>query len=468
MFRKILLTFLVSLVLFFLICQGLFKAIRLRQEQRETRQTSIILENVRDRFKHFLDTPLSIALVGAEYLDHQKLDTDYGVLYDKILKLNDDILGVNLVNADGKIIRVLPLEPNSRSLGKVTQYIDQLNDSKSKSENFWLSPPMTLYQGQQGFIIYVPIQDGTIHKGWLASVISTEKFAKKFSLDKFLKDYHLNIKDESSGGFYFSTGLTPANQSFIQATDFHIDGRTLVFEIWRKNGRLSNPESWGPSLLIALILAIGLAYIIRLREVRQRAKAQLLDIRSLLNLTAKEALNTLVEEQSKLSNASVAHVTYLTHLVEQIELIQMMAKSPKAQSSSRFELLPLLKSQLSDLETIVEKKELQVKYREDDLGKVMLTANQNLFQNSVLGVILSHLIVHASSRSEIEVRSEETDEKVFIFFHARTLHQDDQGSLLIDRRMEVAKKVLEIFEGELYMQKDLKEGMIIRIVLPRQ
>lgn len=467
MYKKIIITFLVSLCLFFLLCQAFFQRIKERQERRDARQTSIILENVKDRFKNFLDLPLTIGIIGGEFLQQNgSIAKDYRILFDKILSLNIDILGLNLTDENGKIIRVTPAEKNPGTEGKVTQNIQALRQSLQRGEHFWLSSPFKLYQGQQGFALYVPVFKDSVLKGWLATVISAEGFMEKFRTQQLLKDYDIIIKDQETGIPYFSTGISSDVESKIYESYSSLHGRHLIFESWRKEEAAHYPYDWTWSLALALILAGACAYTMKLYEQKKFVRHQLDDVSTLLGLTAKDAINNLIEEQTK-NSGSVNHISYLTNLVEQIDLLQTMAHTKTGPDVSHVPLLPLLKKQLENFEEIILRKDLLLIYNEGELSKVNVTTNEILFQNSVLANALAHAIIHALPGSRISIKTESTESKNYLHIGPQKISPENPESILFDRRMDVAKKVLHIYNGELYMQKDAHEGMIISIVLPR-
>jgi hypothetical protein len=65
--KKSLLWFLFFLVIFYFLFQILFNLLAKNQEKIDIHQTSIIQENVKDRFTLFLKLPLNIAIIGSDY-----------------------------------------------------------------------------------------------------------------------------------------------------------------------------------------------------------------------------------------------------------------------------------------------------------------------------------------------------------------------------------------------------------------
>ena len=81
--------------------------------------------------------------------------------------------------------------------------------------------------------------------------------------------------------------------------------------------------------------------------------------------------------------------------------------------------------------------------------------------------VLSHSIIHAVAGSIIDIIYSATDEKHFIVFHTLKIQGSlDKKAFSMDRRLEVAKKVLHVHQGDLFVQNDLSEGMLFRISFP--
>jgi hypothetical protein len=467
MYRKLISTFLVSLGIFFLLFQFLFQKFRDIDDRRDERRTAILIENTTDRFKEFLRLPLSVGIIGADYLSDKNLtNVNYDFLFKQVLFENKDILGINLIDLEGKIIKVIPEEKNQHTLGKITQNIKALRKSSEKGDLYWLSAPFDLFQGEKGFVIYAPIRNKGEVKGWIASVMSTKLFAEKFSARQFFKDYDLIVKDQESGNAYLASGIAPEDKSRVYESYSVLHGRPLIFESWRKDDAIPYPFSWEWSLILSVMLALLASYTVKLYYQKKKASSQLEDISTLLGLTAKEAINNLISEQTKKFPKDEDHISYLSNLVEQIDLLQTMSETGSGPLLETYTFLPLLKKPLDNLEPVIRRKDLHLIIKEDQLNSVKIHTNLCLFQNSVVANILAHCFVFAAPGSNIRIETAPDESKNYIIFHSEKLVENIDSPVAFDRRMDVAKKVLQIYEGELYMQRDLAQGMIIRIILP--
>lgn len=456
----------------------MFQTIVERKEQQDTQQTIIIQENVKERFNAFLKLPLSIGMLGADiFSTGDLLKKPYGPGLDNILQTNQEILGLSILDHEGRIIRVNPVDSNPSAMGKITQNIKALQASFAKGEPYWLSPPFQLFQGPRGFTLNLPIIENKVLKGWFAIVISTELFSQKFELSEYSHIYHLMIKDVSTGQSYFSTTDTAYPEAVMHEMPVTLQGRKLVFLSWRKEGEAIYHCPWWVSFILALIVTAVLKLISHLFEQKRRAHNQLNDINALLHLTSAEALSKLVEMHHKFNafeltsnqkeNFSEA-VTYLKHLIEQIDLLQTMSLSDEELHQEFHGFFPLLMGQIKNFKEVIQNKHLKITYEQENLDKVLLSTDGWPLQNSVLSSILSHSIVYAKDGSQISIENKSTEDTHYITFHTHKINREgpDGEATHLDRRLEVARRILQIYRGQLFIQNDLSEGMLIRIMLP--
>ncbi len=467
--KKSALWFLFFLTIFYFIFQAFFAVLAKNQEKIDQTQTSIIQENVKDRFTLFLRVPLNIAIIGADYFaSGDLLKKDYGPFADELLTINKEILGLSVVDVKGKIIRIFPEAKNPNALGRISQNIKFLDESLEKKEKFWLSSPFKLFQGCDGFALYMPIVESKTHKGWFAPIICTENFLESFKNAKFFESYELIIKDKASNLPYFSTALMPNSEAKIYESTYHFFGRDLIFQSWRKDEGIiyDFPKYW--SLIASLIISILFYYLFHFYQLKIKAREQLKEISVLLRFTSKEAITNLIEAQTELSShQSKEEITYLSNLIEQIDLLQTMAHTGEGLQDDDLELLPLIQGPMQNLEDVIWKKNLTINLKHDEFKDVRISINGWLIQNSVVSSILSHSIIYAERGSNIEISHSESSGKHFIVFHILKVHTDpSRKAFLMDRRLEVAKKVLNVHQGELFVQNDLHEGMLIRVIIP--
>jgi hypothetical protein len=469
--KKLLFIFPIALILCYLVVIQSIRWVNQEEESFDAQQTNIIQEHVKDRFNLYLKLPLSIGHIGSDFFaHHDKLQMEDSPFAKNLLTLNKDILGMNLVDNEGKIVSVFPVNDNLKAIGKTSQNYPYFKKSLDNKESYWLSPPFSLFQGQQGFVFYIPIitRQG-VHKGWFAPVMSTSLFDREFKLEEFLKTYNLIIRDVSTGIPYFATGTEPDKDGKIYESKSNVFGRDMEFLSWRKDTKSHLNPAWYVVLLFTLIPAFLVTLLMKLFYQRKAARVQLQDISILLRLTSKEALAKLIDLQNEFYKiGSKENITFVTNLVEQIELLQTLAYTGEEMEMKVQEFLPMLQNELESLQELIEKKSLHVTYSPEAFQGINIEVNSWLLQNCVLSNILTHSIIHAESSTGINIDCKKEDEKVFITFHTQMVISSgpDNSAANLDRRMEVAKRALGFYKGDLFLQRDLGGGIIIRIILP--
>lgn len=462
--KKLTFILILSFVLFCMILQTLSGVINNEQNKIDAQEISIIQENVKDRFKIYMQMPLSLAIIGADYFSEGSLtEKSYGNFFDKVLLINKEILGFNLLDENGRIVKVYPEKTNNRAFGKFSQNIQALKKSFENGEQFWLSPPFKLYQGEVGFAFYVPITKEKKLVGWFTAVITTRGFIQNFSLKEFLKTYELNIKDVSSETPYFATAITPATGLKIYESMGEIFGRKVVFQSWRKTLRaeFSLPLHW--MILFSLIMALVTTQIFKVIEQRRRSQEQLSDIGILLKLTSNEALSNLVDAESEAQNTSSEQSGYLNNLLEQINLLQTMTKDSNDLYQDSFSLSETFKEQIRFFYEIVAKKKILLDLNfgpENDF----ITANKWLIEHSVIHNVLSHAIVLAKLESKVLISSSINRGILTIKIEVPKI-QEKRLAINWDRRMEVAKKTLNIYLGNLSIENNESLGMTLHLTM---
>lgn len=462
--KKFVLIFLLSFFAFCFLLNAISRVLNNEQTKIDAHQISIIQENVKDRFKLYMQMPLSLAIIGSDSFAQGKLTAStYGKFFDHVLRINKEVLGLNILDQDGRITDVYPERINDRATGKVSQNTPFLKRSYENGGEFWLSAPFKLYQGEVGFAFYVPIIKDKNLNGWFATVITTREFVEHFSLKEFLKTYELNIKDVETGTHYFATAISPENGNKIYQSENNFFGRKVAFVSWRKNLRDEFSLPWYWLILLSFIGAVITTQIAKIIDQRKRSQEQLTDIGILLRLTSNEALSNLVDAESNSPVESPEQTGYLNNLLEQINLLQTMTKDSGDLYQDRFSFSDAIKEQIRNFSEIISKKRIELEFShplEDDI----ITANKWLIEHSVVNNVLSHAIVQAKSDTKIKINSNSSKEFVDIKFEVPSI-QEKRLAINWDRRMEVARKTLNIYRGDLSIENNHNHGMILHISL---
>jgi hypothetical protein len=445
-------------------------------EQKRIEQEHLIAENVKDRFQKFLQLPFTTSLMGAQYFSQHNMKTDdYGLL-ESFIQTAPEIVGLNIVDADGLIIRGFPLALNSVAVGRKSQNTPYLKQVFQQYHSYWLSPPMTLFQEIKGFVFYVPIMREKKLRGWFATVMSAENFLKRFRLDVFVKDYHILVFDRESKTPFFTSGKTNPPSKHIQQLSVNIHGRLIDIFVWRKKLFFWEDLSIAMVALASALLALLITFIFYLYDEQKKSRVQLTDIRKILKLTSSEALSYVIDLSGQMKNTGERNeermrqnLQYLVNLLEQVDLLQAAAQDQETLSEERVNLSKTIKDTVYELETVIQKRGLKVRFKEPENGEsIYLRCNEWLFKYSVVYNLLSHVIVHADDGSMVDVNFQVDEDSSRITIHVERVNTTGGNELPIhlDRRLEVAKNLLQFYGALFHLHYDLNQGLILRITLP--
>ncbi len=475
--KKIGLIFLLTFISSYLALQVFSKFLVARQKESDFKETKTIHETVKDRFQLFINTPLSIGLIGSGIFSKSNIkEYVYSWAAKELTVINTELLGLNILDAEGIIARVYPEEKNPATLGKKSQNFEKALNSFEKGEKYYLSEPFKLHQGIKGFALYVPITVDNKIKGWMVPVIDANAFFSNFRIGELDSRYGLIIKDKTTGHKYFETAVRPDDAENIYESEDNKLGRSIIYQSWRLEKPFTLFTPFGNFFISLFFASLG-AFICRLYEQRKKAREQIEDIKGVLALTSKEALNNLVEIHTEVNqlgpvilNSPIRkNIDYITNLIEQIDLLQTMAQTNETSHDEEEDFLPLLERSIKIVQDTLDKRNIKINYDQTNLSNIHINANGWLIQNSVVSNVLSHALIHAKTGSAIEVASDSSADTHLITFHVQNTVQGDSTSsgLNFERRMEVARRILRIYQGELILQRDMNEGMIIRLSFPQ-
>lgn len=470
---KLLLTFFISFFVTYALLNLTIKQIKQREQQVHIEAAKILQQEITEQFQLVLDVTRIIGEMSSIYVfNNNKQDDSYGELLTKILNERKYILGLNQLDHNGKIITISPKESNQAALGKTSQNLSELIKSKERGDKFWFSPPFQLYQGGSGFVFYIPIKDKNKFLGWMAPVISSQRFFEHFRTSDFFNKYDLIIKDKATDNIYFSTGVAPKNE-VIKEAQSRMWNRNIIFQTWPKQ---TNPQFALPFWLrffICLLVSLFCGLMMKVRLQRNKAYMRLQDISGLLKLTSNEVLSNLMDIQKEyLANGSNgledndstrSDIQSATNLFEQIELLQNIAGSEHLDEET-FEILPLIKEHLELISEVVSKKNLKLKLDAESFNEIKLTGNKWLISNTVLKNALSFSALVSRPDGMIEVTHSTTPKECSTIFHIEKIIADDMTKAFrIERRLMVAQNVMGLLNGEISIREDGAGGMIVKL-----
>lgn len=465
MSSKHFLFFLLFLGINSLIGEAFFKFWSQQRKESEANATSVVLENVADRFILFLEKPRGLGLLGTELLRNQPFESAPTDMFTNLLETSVDIYGISLVNSAGLIVGSYPLERNKLAIGKLSQNQNNLNTAYREGHRVWLSAPFELYQGKRGFALHSAIVQDSQLRGWVAPIITGEAFQGRFLLPHMLENYDVIVQDEKTKKTYFSTAILPPDANSVELSHT-LYGRTIRFIGWMKEPLSSRSLPLYVRLLIAGFLSALFTWIIILYGKRREDERRLQDISSILRLTSTEAVSKLVDLQAEVSDPEAhAEISFFTNLIEQVDLLQTITREEFAKKMETIDLSATLNDLFSGYEDLILKKNLNLKQTNSQFDS-RFWGNRWIIENVVFGKIIIHTLVLSALNSDIEYSFEAglQGPRFILSF------QGQEGLLLseLQSRLKVVERALELDLGRCWYSIDASANVRIEVQLTQQ
>ncbi len=464
--RKLLVFFILSFIAAYAFIHISFKTLSDDYYASMAYETEIMHESVKERFDLYLNSSHIVGVMAANvFSNHEVFKEEYEDLGKQVTEKFHEILGFNLLDADGKIIKVFPPSKNEDAFFKVTQNLPQIQASVLKGSSYWFSPPFELFQGEVGFAFYVPIYRRGIFIGWIVPVLSNKLFFERFRSTKFLEKYHLVVEDVTSGKNYFATSPLPAvsKGKFLQNRDV-IFGREVHFYSWPVHPGFDFKLPWYICFLLSLVISSLATFAFRLFGQKKETKDQLDRIKALIDFTAKEAssslmgiykeLNLMGKETGYVSTDKVSkYVSYISNLLDQISVSEKISHPGMMLEFQQNQIYPLLQEQIELFQNKLNDKKLVVDIDESPLfNQFEVRSNKWLLCHSVLGNIMRNIVYYATPASSIKVTFlQDENYKMISFYHpqeektVRDILQDE----ILDRCLSIAREVAKISNGSI-------------------
>jgi hypothetical protein len=142
-----------------------------------------------------------------------------------------------------------------------------------------------------------------------------------------------------------------------------------------------------------------------------------------------------------------------------------MAQDSNDLYQETFSIESSLNEQLRNFAEIVSKKNLTITVNKERMFEAELIGNRWLFQHSVLSNVISHALVLARAASQISI-----DYDKLRTTHRLTIEvtkiQEQKVAISWDRRMEVARKTLHLYQGNLSIENTDTKGLLMIVEIP--
>lgn len=442
--------------------------------------TEKVITEIQGQFEIYIDELISGGIVTSEYFSQkQATNKNYEHTVGSTIGNLKSIYGINLLNADGKIIRVYPYQTNQKSLGKVTQNIAALNESYQRKEEYWFSPPFDLYQGLRGFAIYIPIKKNGDLLGWVAAVISIKSFFENVSSLPFLQDYHLIIKDEQTSLNYFKSNFLKM-PSKVTTEEKYIRGRKIDFISWPRSTLLTMNIAL-VSLSFSLLVAFIITYLYALAENKQKNTLSLAKVQDMLNYSLQDASSiTLIQlNQIEILKSAPEYIStdkikqlaqYLFTLFNQINCLKKIIDEEDTRSLLKYPLLPLLTEIKDDTKAKFEEKDITLNINTINFAGKNVMAHLWLLQHSVLENVFNTIYEKSAPGSTISINWQENDGLGRIIIHneySSTSFSKPEESI-DERAIVTAKKIMQIMFGDIQVKSNAAGELSYEIIFSLQ
>lgn len=449
-----------------------------RRDKLLGQQAAVILRGVADQFTGHIRAVTAGQLGMSELLESRTLsDAEYTSVAQKIRATLPEVVGVNLLDAEGRIVRIWPPDYNSRALGKTSQNIAELRASRARGDLRWLSPPFRLFQGDQGFVVYEALNQRGSAAGWLAVVVTSESFFREFTKGEYGRNFEISATDERTGAPYFQARQAPTTSGgLVQSVLTGEFGRQIRITIWPKEHLLYPWYVRAWPLLLALLFSGVLAFAFSWWQERRQAQAQLEELNNLLRLTIHDASGTLATIKGYLEimhedphlvpvERLSKHVGIVADLLDQIKLVRRFSGSAESWRREPVSLLNLVLDVSDVIGDRLKNKDLFLRYDPEKLSGAQLNLNKGLFGHSVLGNLLTHAIrtSHPGSVVSIDYHRRPSAHEIRIVSQAQIAHK--APVLKENLGLQIATEVLRLHHGSLEVSTDAAGTMTTKVLL---
>jgi hypothetical protein len=397
------------------------------QERSLEEETHILHQTIIDTFSRRMERFRDISQVVSGLLATEKMDEHvYETIGKSIMAINPEIVGLNLLDTKGFIFKVFPYETNKLALGKVSQNYSVLKEALKNGQLLWFSPPFKLYQQRAGFVFYRAIGTGEKFKGWAAIVLNGTSFLERFHFDKFLKRYHIVIKDKETGRIFFATTDLSHYLGKIYENEASFIGRKVIFYSYPR----VLPASYTMALWLCVLISIGISalvtYSMRLVLLNRESKRKLTHLKALLDQTflqTTQISRSMNQELSSTENFDHSrkkiegYLYYLTHLCQEMTVTSTLAQPTQEEERelSEVNVFSVIREQLDFNRELLtqENVSVNISFSEKEL---IIKAYRWLLCHTGFGNIIRYMGYMARRGTEMKITSINDGHKTIISF----------------------------------------------------
>ena len=457
-----------SIVLLFLLKQSYQNSIA----QSEQIKLNFATNQIAYRFEEEVANHIRALKIVSQQIDFSKLSSqkDYLELTNSIISDLPDFLTINWIRAEGVITWVNPLERNQAALGKriiehpeVDQYLMQ---SRITHEPH-LSHIVKLYQGQEGFTIYVPIFRGDTFYGWVNGVILYKSFLDSLFAQENFQNYSIRINWKKNKDKFYEYNISQQIDKVHGKGQFSFKlfNQEFEVEVLDKNVQPVYQRSSALTLIfiIALIFAVFafMAVILNLRtqeNLKQRNR-ELKVSQALVEVFNKELLenhqllknemNTIDLSIESLKNKIISYLKTEADLLTKIRDMRDFSFENKSIHLIHVRVCDFLKQTQIAIYKELKEKSLQFIFDENSQSRIF--ADPPILQRYIFRNILSYYIEVTAEKKVIQVHISDDRDQTYIEFESETIPSNSSRYELMQKHRVSflqTQAFMEYFSGQ--------------------
>ena len=439
-----------SIVLLFLLKKSYQNSIH----QSEQIKLNFATNQIAYRFEEEVANHIRALKIVSQQIDFSKSTSQKAYLEMTSNIINDlpDFLAINWIRAEGVITWISPQEKNQAALGKriiehpeVDQYLMQ---SRITHEPH-LSHIVKLYQGQEGFTVYVPIFRGENFLGWVNGVIVYKSFLDSLFAQEAFQNYSIRISWKKNKDKFYEYNISQQIDKVHGKGQFSFKlyNQEFEVEVLDKNVQPVYQRSSALSLIfiIALIFAVFafMAVILNLRtqeNLKQRNR-ELKVSQALVEVFNKELLENhqLLKNQMSTTDLNIENLkskimSYLkteADLLTKIRDMRDFSFENKSIHLIHVRVCDFLKQTQIAIYKELKEKSLQFKFDENSQSRIF--ADPPILQRYIFRNILAYYLDITTEEKAIQVEITEDRQSTYVEFISET-------SLLGATRHELMQK----------------------------
>lgn len=471
--RARLIVFLSAFVAAYLPLSFIYDHLHQRREHFIVTEFDSIQAQIELRFRLYNRSAVVLSKLATQFWQQPNVSPEeFATIGETVLSINPEAIGANFIAPDGRITQIYPVEENSRALGKTSQNISALQSARQNNMPIWLSPPFELFQGEPGFVYYFALQRGDKFQGWYGIVISQRRFLEQFLANQQFDNFHVDLRDSSTGKSYIQTAPLPSATKYVRTTQFEALGRSITLQSWPKDAFILStilPLVTSVALVIAVLVTLAAHFYLHRRQI-QRHQTQLNALLDHVIQDTAESLRSikghveLMKSDPRLVplDRMNMHLGFVVELVEQIKVMRGLTELQDKWAKQRQHLLPLILETIEILSDRLQNRGLLIDYSPEELAVVQTNLNQRLFVHAAMANTLGVYLRVAPSGSTVGLsvmRTESTTRlRMSCSAEIGKLERSDELSL------NIADKVMKLQGGS--VERVSSRPLMIDVIIP--